>query len=73
MGTTWRRSHKDQGPKAKQRRGSALLRLETQLKKGTKPVDHVKNVFVEYGATELLTEQDRKRITKEISILKSKV
>ena len=48
------------------RREGALRRLETQLESGTK-------VQKKTGKTVSLTEKDKKRISKEIEILESKL
>jgi hypothetical protein len=48
------------------RRMGALVRLESQLESGTK-------VQKKTGKTVSLTEKDKKRITKEIGILESKL
>lgn len=48
------------------RRKSALNRLQTQLEKGTKPNKKGKGPVP-------LTDKDKKRITKEIEILKTRI
>lgn len=72
-GTKWSRGKKNQGPKAKARRKGALGRLEEQLKSGNKTNYHIKNPYVEFGSKIPLEEKDKKRITKEINILKERV
>ena len=58
----------------KNRRKSALARLEEQLKLGMKPL---KNYYCEEGFQKTpfvsLTESDIKRINKEIETLKSRI
>jgi hypothetical protein len=55
-------------PKARTRRTNVITRLETQLKTGNKPTK------VEGKVTNVpLDEQDIKRITKELTILKTRI
>ena len=57
-----------------ERRKSALARLENQLKSGTKTEKVSMLTLVTTGANQVpLTEEDVKRIQKEISILKQRV
>lgn len=51
---------------AKQRRERAIVRLEAQLKAGTK-------VLPVLGAVAVLTDKDRERIQREIDVLKSRI
>jgi hypothetical protein len=51
---------------AKQRRERAIVRLEAQLKAGTK-------VLPVLGAVAVLIDKDRERIQKEIDVLKSRI
>ncbi len=51
---------------AKQRRERAIVRLEAQLKAGTK-------VLPVTGAVAVLTDKDRERIQKEIDVLKTRI
>ena len=74
MSVTWKRSKKNQGPKAKARRGSAIQRLEEQLKVGKKPNKELSNPHL--SGNDLLvdlTDSDKVRIKKEISTLKERV
>ena len=52
--------------KKQEKQSSALSRLETQLKRGTKPDKETKLIID-------LTDKDRERIQKEIDYLKTKV
>jgi len=59
------------------RRASAKARLESQLKKGTKPMKSGEgttiNPAVSFKGEEPLTEKDVERIKKEIAILNNKL
>lgn len=62
---TWKRSHKDSGPKKKARRIKTLESLQKDLKS---------NMRREDGAlVEELTDIQKKRISAEIEVLKSKI
>lgn len=61
--------HKDLGRAATARRQGALKRLENQLLTGFKPV---KNEDSTMGTT-ALTDHDKKRIQKEIEVLKESI
>lgn len=56
-----------------QRRIDVVSRLENQLKSGVKPVHSTKNEFVEFGATDPLSETDISRIKKEIEVLNKRI
>lgn len=59
----WRRSHKNQGTKAKTRRSSSLARLENQTKH-----------FNDWdGLIPLFSEPQKKRIKREIETLKTRI
>lgn len=60
---------KRQHPDATRRREGVIKRLEAQLKSGTKP-DYIANITNNYIP---LTDSDKKRIEKELLILKSRV
>lgn len=60
---TWRRGKKLQGFKVKDRRKIAIGALENDLKTG----------ILRGGNGEKLTDKQRERITKEITILKGKI
>jgi hypothetical protein len=62
---TWKRGKKESGPKAKARRIKALKSLQKDLKSNMRREDGV--------AVEELSDVQKKRIVKEIDILKSKV
>ena len=59
---------------AKQRRERAIVRLEAQLKAGTKTEKVSQLTLATTGANQLpLTDKDRERIQKEIDVLKSRI
>lgn len=60
----WKRSHKNQGPRAKRRREIALAHLEHKL---------VYNKVAPNDTPDHLTEPQVKRIHKEIDILKTRI
>lgn len=68
MSTTWRRSKKNQGPKARARREQALARLELNL---TNASLHVNKDDTDEAKRAI--EIKRKRIDKEIEILKKRI
>ena len=56
------------------RRQAALTRLETQLKKGTKPEKVAAITLHTTGADEVpLDDKDKERIKKEIGVLKNRI
>lgn len=59
----------DTSPAAVQRRRRVIQRLQTQLVTGYKPVNNGDGTM----STVKMTEDDRKRIEKEISILETRV
>jgi len=69
--TIWKRGHLSQGPKAKARRQGALMRLQEQTKDFDKIVNN--SYLKQRPSFPLYSEHDKKRITKEIAILKERV
>lgn len=70
-GTTWKRGKKNQGPKARARRSGALARLEEQTKDFNPTI--VKNYAGVEHSIPIYSENAKKRIKKEIEILKTRV